>query len=164
MIQIKQYDGVVFENLEVIFKITNVNYYKYVTSMGLEMNLQSKDQQKIYLHHFIINLCKVLQSHTNKVVFHINTFNICELHSKIIKKVVKIFGIRIWQSPYDLPELIVKLSNRDVEIVDKFDMWLEIDTKPKSFKHIKKYLDKEGFTQLSDTYFQDLSHKMSILC
>lgn len=164
MIQISQYKGVTFEDLETIFKSTNVTFYKYITTMGLELNLANKDQQKIYLHHFIIDLCNCVRNHKNIVIFHINTFNVCKIHSDIIKKVKKMFGFHVWESPYPLSIFIDKLKNRDVEVVDWFELFLERRTKPKSFKQIKKYLDKEGFTNLSDIYFQDVWNKMTILC
>ena len=164
MIYIKQYDGIVFQNLNEIFKKTNVDFYEHISDLGLELNLSNKDQQKIYLHHFIVYLCNHLKIHNDKIIFHINTFETCDIHLKIIKKVKNIFGIKIWESPYDLPTFIVNLRNRDVEVVDKFEIWLNTKSKPKTFKHIKKYLDKEGFNLLSDSYFQDIANKMAIVC
>jgi ligand-binding SRPBCC domain-containing protein len=82
----------------------------------------------------------------------------------MIKKVKKIFGIRIWESPYSLNTFLEKLKNNDVDIKDPFEVWIHSDNKPKSFKHIKKYLDKEGFTSLAEIHFTDIANKMAILC
>jgi hypothetical protein len=164
MIWTRQYEDVVFENLGEAFKATNIDFYQYITNIGLELDLSKKDQQKIYLHHFIIYICNRLKCHNEKIVFHINTFEICDIHVKMIKKIKQIFGIRIWESPYSLETFMDKLHNNEVEVKDPFEMWLHVDNKPKSFRHIKKYLDKEGFTFLSDTHFKDLTNKIAILC
>ena len=164
MISIDQYDGIVFEDLETIFKKTNVEFYKYISEIGMDLDLSKKDQQKIYLHYFIINICNNIQCNNDTTIFYINKFNICDIHNKIIKKIKRIFGFKIWESPYSLPEFIVKLKNRDSAVIDHFELFLMDKSKPKTFKHIKKYLDKEGFTGLSDAYFQDIVNKMAILC
>jgi hypothetical protein len=164
MIFIKEYNGVVFENLESIFKKTNIDFYNYISGLGIDLDLSKKDQQKIYLHHFIIYLCNVLKAHNDKIIFYINTFSICDIQKKIIKKIKRMFGIRIWESPYTLDIFLDKLKNRDVVVTDCFELYLNTKSKPKSFRHIKKYLDKEGFTSLSDSYFQDIANKMAILC
>lgn len=164
MISIAQYDGIVFEDLETVFKKTNVDFYKYITEIGMDLDLSKKDQQKIYLHHFIVNICRVIQVNNDTTIFHINKFNMCDIHVKMIKKIKQIFGFKIWESPYSLPEFLVRLKNRHGDVVDQFEMFLLKESKPKTFKHIKKYLGKEGFTFLSDVYFQDLSNKMSVLC
>jgi len=41
---------------------------------------------------------------------------------------------------------------------------VDCDCKPKNMKHIKKYLEKEGLSQLGDTYFKDIANKMLIMC
>lgn len=164
MIWVKQYSGVVFEDLGQVFRKTNVDFYEYITSIGLELDLCKKDQQNIYLHHFIIYLCNLLKCHNEKIVFHINTFEICDIHIKMIKKIKRIFGVRIWESPHSMETFIDKLQNNEVEVKEPFELWLQSDIKPKSFRHIKKYLDKEGFTALSETHFKDIANKMAILC
>jgi hypothetical protein len=164
MIALKQYDGVVFHDLNDVFVKTNMDFYNHIHDLGMNLNFHNKDQQKIYLHYFIVYLCNCLKASNDRIIFHTNTFQMCDIHYKMMKKVTRIFGIRIWESPYSLSTIIVKLHNRDVEVVDRFEIWLNTETKQKTFKHIKKYLDKEGFTGLSDSYFQDIANKMSVMC
>jgi hypothetical protein len=164
MIFTRQYDGVVFEDLEDVFKKTNVEFYEYITSIGLSLDLSKKDQQKIYFNHFIIHLCDLLKAHNCKIVFFINTFSICKIQTSIIKKIKRIFGIRIWEYPCTMESFVEKLHIRSIDVTDIFEIWLNSENKPKSFRHIKKYLDKEGLTNLSDFHFQDITNKIAILC
>lgn len=164
MIYLQKYYNLVFEDLGDVFKKVNVVFYEYITQIGLPLDLTKKDQQKIYLHFFIKDLSSILVSYNRKVIFHINTFDCCNIQYKIIKKVKQIFGIRIWESPYSMEMFADKLINNNVEIVDDFEMWINQDLTPKSFKHIKKYLNKEGFTSLSEIHFEIIANKIAILC
>ena len=45
-----------------------------------------------------------------------------------------------------------------------FDTFLNKQSKPSSFRKIKRHLDKEGMTYLSDSYFQEIANKIAIMC
>lgn len=166
MIWTPSYKKYQFQDLGVLFKRTNVLFFNYITELGLDLDLSKKDQQKIYFHYFVKNLCdEILQDTTynnSKIVFYINLWDICDIHKKMIKKIISIFGFKIFQHHYSLEEFIGRLETKECEVVDQFEIFLNKESKPKSFRHIKKYLDKEGLTYLSDTYFQDIANKMSV--
>lgn len=169
MISTEAYKGYQFQDLGILFKRTNVQFYKYLTEeLGLELDLSKKDQQKIYFHFFIKQICSEIMYHTTykdyKVVFYLNIWDICDIHKKMIKKIISLFGIKIFESHYNLEEFIGRLETKECDILDKFELFLQKETKPKTFKHIKKFLDKEGFVGLSGDYFQDVSHKMAVIC
>ena len=164
MISIEQYPDYIFEDLEHIFKLTNLSYYNHCESLGLEIDLSNKNQKNIYTHFFITHLCDRIKVMNKKVVFYINEFSICCIHKQIIKKIIRIFGFKIWSGHYTMSDFLHKLIRNESELVDRFEMYLNINSSPKSFRQIKKFLEKEGFTNLSDSYFQDIANKMAILC
>ena len=162
MIILEKYN-IFIQDLNELFKSSNYKFYQYITSIGMELDLTKKDQQKIYFHHLLTTLCDFLKLHNTKnIIYYINNFDICDFHTKMIKKIQKIFGIKIWDDFYELTEFLSKLEINHSELVDKFELFINKNTKPKTFKHIKKYLEKEGFTNLADTYFQDIVNKMVI--
>lgn len=159
------YDYFMFKNLNNTFKKVNDCFYSLITEMGLEIDLSKKDQQKIYTHYFIKTLCDELDiSNNKKIIYYINLIDICSIHKKIIKKIVKIFGFRIYTHYYSLEQFLSKLKSNDCEIVDDFDTFLNKQSKPSSFRKIKRHLDKEGMTYLSDSYFQEIANKIAIMC
>jgi hypothetical protein len=164
MIRISQYNSYIFDDLELIFKQTNMQFYSYSLEIGMEINLSNKNQKTIYTHFFIKQLCQRIQTIKEKVIFFINEFSLCEIHKQIIKKIKKIFGFRIWIAPYSLNVFRQLLSEKDSKVVEEFELFLNVDRSLKSFRQIKKYLEKEGFTNLSDSYFQDITNKMLIVC
>lgn len=159
------FDDYYLEDLGPYFKSTNKEFYEYCNSFGLEIDLSKKDQKKIYTHFFIKKLCERIQYYSFKIIFYVDDFSLCQLHRQIIKKIKRIFGFKIWIGYIPCREFATKLSSkhRDVEVYDKFQLFLNEENKPKSFRHIKKYLEKEGMTNLSDSYFRDITNKMIIL-
>lgn len=164
MISMKQYDGITFHDLIPLFQKVNIKFYENISSIGCELNLKNKDQQKIYTHYFLKEVCELIKICNETPIFYINEFSICDIHKKIIKKIKTIFGIKVWMTPLPFSTFIVKLKERNVEWVDTFELFLQKESKPKSFRHIKKYLEKEGMINLSDSYFQDIANKMAIMC
>jgi len=164
MISISQYNNYIFEDLDPMFRSTNEEFYNHCKVLGLEIDLSNKDQKTIYTHFFIKKLCERVGIYGNKLIFYINDFTLCDLHRSIIKKIIRIFGFKIWVGYTNIQQFLKMLVNRDSSIIDNFELFLHKENKPKSFRHIKKYLMKEGFTNLSDSYFQDIANKMAIMC
>jgi hypothetical protein len=167
MIWTEKYRNYQIQDLGILFKRVNNCFYTNITEMGFDLDLSNKDQQKIYFHFLVKNLCSEIMKDTTypnlKLIFYINLWDICEIHKKMIKKLVKIFGIKIFENHYSLEEFIGRLETNECDMVEKFETFLNQETKPKSFKQIKKFLEKEGFTDLVDNYFSDITNKMAIM-
>jgi hypothetical protein len=153
-------------DLDVIFKQTNRMVMEYLTNMGLPLDFDftNKDNQKIYTHYFLVILCDFIISnpHNRKMIFYSNMFTKDTFRKNLIQKIKKIFGIKIWESIWSHSEFLFLLDEKHVNLYDEFELFVESETKPKTFKHIKKYLEKEGFKALSDTYFKDIANKMVV--
>lgn len=167
MISTSKYKNYQIQDLGIIFKKVNNIFYFNITEMGLDLDLSNKDQQKIYFHFLVKNLCSEIIRDTIdpnlKIIFYINLWDICEIHKKMIKKLIKIFGIKIFENHYSLEEFISKLEANECDIVENFETFLNKEIKPKSFRQIKTFLKKEGFTDLVNNYFVDTSNKMTIM-
>jgi hypothetical protein len=159
--------NIYIQDLDEFFIQSNKMYYEYIKSMGLQINLESKDHQKIYFHYFLTNLCEYLKNnpHNCKIIYYSNNWSRIwqdKIQKTIISKIQTIFGIKVWEDDMPIDVFLTFLKSETFSI-DEFETFIRKETKPKTFKHIKKYLEKEGFKALSDTYFKDISNKM-IIC
>lgn len=156
--------NIYIRDLDLFFQQTNKMYYGYITNMGLELNLEKRDHQKIYFHYFLINLCEFLKDnpYNCKIIYYSNNYmRLHKFHKNIITKIQKIFGIKIWEDDIPIEEFLLSIKFVESSI-DEFETFIRSETKPKTFKHIKKYLEKEGFKALSDTYFKDIANKILV--
>jgi len=159
----KKYN-IYIQDLDLFFQQTNKMYYGYITNMGLELNLEKRDHQKIYFHYFLTNLCEFLKDnpYNCKIIYYSNNcMRLHKFHKNIITKIQKIFGIKIWEGDISIEEFLLSIKFVESSI-DEFETFIRSDIKPKTFKHIKKYLEKEGFKALSDTYFKDIANKILV--
>lgn len=155
-------------DIDQLFIKTNKMVAQYMMSCGLPLtfDFSKKDNQKIFIHYFLVVLCDFIVENPNncKMVFYSNTLTKDPFRNKVIDKVKKIFGVKIWEGLWSHAEFLKILKGKHVDIIDNFELFIQEETKPKSFRHIKKFLEKEGFKALNDSYFQDISHKMTICC
>lgn len=155
-------------DIDQLFIKTNKMVSKYLINCGLPLtfDFSKKDNQKIFEHYFLTILCDFIMEnpHDCKMIFYSNTFTKDPFRNKIITKIKKIFGFKIYEGIWTHFDFLKVLKTRQVDIIDKFELFIQEESKPKSFKHITKYLDKEGFKALSSTYFKDIANKMTICC
>jgi hypothetical protein len=137
----------------------------YINRYGLPFDLiKNKDHQKIYFHFLLKEICEYIKTNNDQFIFYHNKWDEQPYHTKMIQKISKIFGIKIYQDWRTVTDFALKLSSFDVEYIEKFEIFLNQEFKPKSFRQIKKFLEKEGFTDLVDNYFSDITNKMAIMC
>lgn len=156
--------NIYIQDLDEFFIKTNKMYYGYCSNVGLEINLERRDHQKIYFHYFLVNLCEFIKDnpYNCKIIYYSNNWlRLHKFHRNIIKKVKMIFGLKIWEDDMPIENFLenLRLANPDI---DKFETFIRSNTKSKTFKYIKKYLEREGFKALSDTYFRDVANKMLV--
>lgn len=157
--------GYNFKDLGELFTKTNSDVYDGITSLGLEVDPTDKDQQKIYYHHLLVNLCEMIKHSigNGKVVFYCNEWDCTPLQKKMIKNIRRLFGFKIWIYPLTFHEFTEKLRVYDLPIMDKLEVYIFSDKKPKSMKVIKKNLEKDGFKSLVNDYFECIGNKMAVL-
>lgn len=153
-------------DIDDLFKKVNKKVCKYLIKTGLPItfDFSNKDNQKLYLHFFLITICDFIieNPHHCKMLFYSNIYTKDDFRKDLIQKIKTIFGFKIWEGIWQHSEFLQLLKNNHVNLVDKFELFVQEESKPKSFKHIKKYLKKEGFRELDDTYFKDLAKKMVV--
>jgi hypothetical protein len=163
----KKYNIYIYDIDEIFIK-TNKSLAQYLINKGLPLtfDFSNKDNQKLFIHYFLCNLCEFVKSnpHNRKMIFYSNVFTKDPFRLKVISKVKQIFGFKIWEGIWTHKEFLKLLDFGKAASIDTFELFIQEESKPKSFKHIKKYLDKEGFTFLGETFFTDLVNKMIICC
>lgn len=156
-------------DIDQLFIKTNKMVARYLINMGLPLtfDFSKKDNQNIFIHYFLVVLCDFIVENPKqrKMIFYSNTLTKDPFRNKVIGKVKKIFGFKIWEGVWTHHEFLRILDfNKSVEVIDQFELFLQQESQPKSFRHIKKFLEKEGFKALNDTYFKDIVNKMAIVC
>lgn len=153
-------------DMDDMFMRANNDFCKYIIERGFStsFDFENKDFQKLYIHFFLKTLCDFIISNPNntKTVFYANIHEMSDFHKNTVKKVKKIFGFRIWEGIWKHADFIKLLKDGTANLVDKFELFVRSETKPKTFKHIKKYLEKEGLKELGNSYFKDLANKMAV--
>lgn len=152
-------------DIDRIFIQTNQQVSEYLINAGLPLtfDFSKKDDKTLYTHFFLSGICEFIkQGKCNNSIFFSNQLTKDAFRNALITKIKKIFGFKIWESITEFAEF-ERLLEGGYTIKDQFEVYANSETKPKTFKHIKRYLVKDGFTALSDTYFQELSNKM-IVC
>jgi len=153
-------------DIDQLFIKTNKMVAQYLVSYGLPLtfDFSNKDNQILFIHYFLVLLCDFIIENPNdcKMIFYSNTLTKDPFRNNVITKIKRIFGFKIYEGIWTHSDFL-KVIKGNTTTVDQFELFLQQESKPKTFKHIKKYLEKEGFKALSDTYFKDVANKM-IVC
>lgn len=160
--------NVVIEDIDKMFKLTNGIMGNYCQSVGLPLTFDFKDKNNkaLYKNYFIQNICEYIKLYScnTKTIFYNNLTTKDPFRQRLVEKISRIFGIKIFNGTWDYSTFCTLLQNSDTFTTERLDILINCDCKPKNFKHIKKYLEKEGLTNLNDSYFKELSNIMTILC
>lgn len=168
-IQFEEYNIELYE-IDEIFRSTNKEFAQYLKSIGIVVtfDFSKKDNKKLYTHYFIKALCEFIKNRqTNlKICFFNNQLTKDPFRNKLIQKVKSIFKFPIWDDLKTIDQLVENIENEVCNDIAGLEIMFEqiISRKPRNFKDIRKYLDKEGLTQLNNTYFQEILNKMIICC
>jgi hypothetical protein len=153
-------------DIDYIFKKTNDNFCIYLNNLSLPItfDFKNRDNKKIYMNEFIKTFTHYVKFRENKekLYFYSNPLTKDDFRNKLILKLKTLFGITILQDYKNLENIATLLEIGCCETVTKLINFLNEERKIKSFKQIKKYLEKNGFVYLNDVYFNDFSNKLRL--
>ena len=112
-----------------------------------------------------MSICGSIKENSgSKLVFFRNTVNMEKnFIDKLVKKVKTIFGLDIIECDMKFDDFVAGLVKDSGELVQKVEQIINSDKKPKTFKHIKRYFEKNGLTYLDDVFFDDIRNRMMIM-
>ena len=159
---------IIIEDIDNTFKLTNRVVGNYCQKIGFPFTFDFKDKnnRSLYKNYFIQNICEYIKLYScnKRTIFYNNLTTKDPFRQKLVDKIQKILGIKIFHGTWDYSTFCFLLKTSNTSITEQMDILIDCDCKPKNFKHIKKYLEKEGMTHLNDSYFKELSNMMAILC
>jgi hypothetical protein len=97
-----------------------------------------------------------------KLYFYSNNLTKDKFRNVLLKKLKTIFGFRVLEDVMDFSEVVEKFEDNDCELIPRLEVFFQNNSRPKTFKHIKKFLEKEGLKNMGD-YFKEVSNKILIL-
>lgn len=159
-------DRIVFIDIDTLFRETNIFFAKILRGMFIDVtfDFSKKYNRIIYKHAFLQTVCDYISSQelNYRLCFYSNNLTKDKFRNTLLRKLKTIFGFKIFEDVMDFSEIVEKFENNDCELIPKFQILFQKNTRPKTFKHIKKYLDKEGLKDMG-SYFQDVSNKLLIM-
>jgi hypothetical protein len=154
-------------DIDSIFKESNKYFANLLRSMFIDLtfDFSKKPNQIMYSHAFIYNMCEYIKNNNNNnsLYFYSNSLTKDPFRLKLLKKVKTIFGFNIYENVLDFTEFVNLLESDDDKITSDVEVFLSKNHKRKSFKHIKKYLERTGLKEMHSNYFEEIANKMMIL-
>lgn len=159
--------GIILIDIDNVFKMANIYFGHLLCDIGLPNNydFSQKVNKQLYTHAFLSKICHHIRKSPPeyKLKFFSNTHTKDVFRNKLINKIKTVFGFKILNTNFPITEIIEALGRQDAYIISMLEIFFAEETKPKSFKNIKKYLQKNGLKELDDFYFQELGNKLMIM-
>jgi hypothetical protein len=159
-------DRIIFLDIDTLFRKTNIFFAKILKGMFIDVtfDFSVKYNRTIYKHAFLKILCEDISSQelNYRVYYYSNNLTKDKFRNSLIKKMKSIFGFKIFEDVLDFSEVVERFENNDCELIPKLEIFFENKNRPKTFKHIKKFLEKEGLKDMGN-HFQDVSNKLTII-
>lgn len=154
-------------DIDCIFFETNKSYASLLDSLGIEndRNITSHYNKRIYTHEFMKNVIEFIKNRDSelKPYFYSNTLTKDTFRNSVIKKLRSTFGFLVWEDIYDLKRFSEKILEKDCNTVSGIEIMFNTNRRDRSFKQIKKHLEKMGLTNLKDVYLQNITNKLYLL-
>jgi hypothetical protein len=159
-------DRIVFADIDTLFRETNIYFTKILKGMFIDVtfDFSVKYNRTIYKHAFLKTVCEHISSQelNYKLYFYSNNLTKDKFRNALLKKLKTIFGFRVLEDVMDFSEVVEKFEDNDCELIPRLEVFFQNNSRPKTFKHIKKFLEKEGLKNMGD-YFKEVSNKILIL-
>ena len=158
---------IIFIDIDILFRETNINFAKSLQDMSMDISFDFNQRynKNMYTHSFLQVICEHIKTQDNnyKLCFYSNNLTKDKFRNILLKKLKTIFGFKVYEDIIDFSEIINKIQNRDCNLIPHLEVLFRRDNKPKTFKHIKKYMIKNGLNFLNDEFFEDVSNKIAIM-
>jgi hypothetical protein len=159
-------ERIVFTDIDTLFRETNIFFAKILKGMFIDVtfDFSKKYNRIIYTHTFLKTVCEHISSQVlnYRLYFYSNSLTKDKFRNTLLKKLKSIFGFKILEDVMDFSEIIEKIKINDCELIPRLEIFFQKDTKPKTFKHIKRYLEKTGLKDMG-THFTDVANKISLM-
>lgn len=151
-------------DIDCLFRQTNCDFYDLLVEMGIDTDFDFKKahNKKLYTHSFIKTVTDYFKNKEDdfRPYFYSNLLTKDTFRNNLIKKIRRAFGFLVWEDIYEFEIIHEKLEDCDVNT--KLIGLFNTEKKIKSFKYVKRFLEKEGLTHLNEVYFKDLGNKIQI--
>lgn len=156
--------SIILIDIDSIFKNTNIHFCELLDNYGLPetFDFTKPINKKLYIHTFLLDICETIKSSPYKLYFYSNILTKDKFRNTLLKKLKTIFGFNVMEDILEFDTVINLLIDNNCEIVPKLEVFFEKDHKPKTFKHIKRYMGKNGLLAMDD-YFKEISNKMKMM-
>lgn len=158
--------GIIFMDIDVLFRETNIYFAKILKGCFLDVSFDftNKYNKTIYTHAFLQVICDNIKNQElpYQLCFYSNSLTKDPFRNKLLGKLKRIFGFKVLEDVMDFDEVVAKLKNGDSEFIPRLELFFAKESKPKTFKHIKKYLEKEGLKDMGE-FFKEVSSKLLIM-
>jgi len=154
--------GVIFTDIDSIFRETNKEFSNILQCLNMNVSFDFSDKyhKTLYIHTFLKVILSHIEITQNKLCFYSNKVSKDPFRNSLIKKIKTIFGFKIFEDVHEFSEIVNRLQGC---YMAELEVFFDKETKPKTFQHIKKYLEKTGLKMMNDVVFKDIANKMLIL-
>ncbi len=157
---------IVFTDIDTLFRETNIFFSKILKGMFIDVtfDFSVKYNRTIYKHAFLKIICNHVQSQelNYKLYFYSNNLTKDKFRNTLLKKFKTIFGFKVLDDVMDFSEIIDKIEDNDCELIPRLEVFFQNNSRPKTFKHIKRYLENEGLKDMGD-YYKEVSNKLLVM-
>lgn len=159
-------DRIVFTDIDTLFRETNIFFAKILKEMFINVtfDFSVKYNRTIYKHAFLKIICDYVQSQelNYKLYFYSNNLTKDKFRNTLLRKLKTIFGFKILEDVMDFSEIVKKFEYNDCELIPRLEVFFQNNSRPKTFKHIKRYLENEGLKNMGD-YYKEVSNKLLVM-
>ena len=138
--------------------------YKMTEKLDLQLDINHPTIKLLFFHNLTLSIVHYLKEcKEDKIIFFTskNVYN--KSINSIIRKLKNIFGIVLWEENKSFDEFCEDLMKFDCKLISKLETLSNKESKVKSFKRIKKELQKNGLSYLEKIFFQNLQNKYILM-
>ena len=154
----------VFMDIDSLFKDTNVRFSQLLDEYNLPktFDFTKQSNKRLYTHAFLLTVCEDVKKSPYILYFYSNLITKDKFRNTLLKKLKSVFGFNVMEDMMDFGEVVNSLIKNECNWVSKLEVFFDSQIKPKTFKHIRRYMENNGLRGM-DSYFQEVSNKMMIM-
>jgi hypothetical protein len=164
-IDFPQFNKKIFDTSSIFLK-TDEMYRQLLIDLGFPLPISAtcRDAKRLYTNEFIKCIVELLKSQPlgSEIYMFCQTSTQIGLLKSLIKQLKSLFGIRMLEFDCSFSEFCQRLTSSDCGVVSSVELLFATERKAKSYKRIKKHLEKHGYVFLNDVYFKEFTNKLAI--